>query len=73
MKEDQRLWIVWKIDIFFAEDWKALQYSDTIASLFHECCFVGVEYDNSRSRVIAGNWQRGVRKRQCFGGIIDLV
>jgi hypothetical protein len=50
--------IVRKIDILFAEYWKALQYSDTIALLvLRECCFVGVEYDGSRSRVIAGNWQ----------------
>jgi hypothetical protein len=49
---------VWKIDILFAEDWKALRYSDTIAFLvLRECCFVGVEYDGSRSRVIARNWQ----------------
>ena len=29
MKEDQRLWIVWKIDILFAEDWKAPGHNAT--------------------------------------------
>jgi hypothetical protein len=27
------LWIVWKIDTLFAEDWKELRYGDTITFL----------------------------------------